>query len=148
MFFQKWVVKTAFKCPYFEGDVSMTEKEKNHIIKLRESGMSYTKISNATGMTVGGVKAFFSRYNRSVRENLTELCCIYCGAKLPKKQRTKPFKFYSPACRHKWWVKNNEYQQTCAVCGRQFQTKHKNQEYCSHSCYISDRYGKAVTHNV
>ncbi len=49
----------------------MTEKEKNHIIKLRESGMSYTKTSKAAGMTVGGVKAFFSRYNRSVQENLT-----------------------------------------------------------------------------
>ena len=126
----------------------MTEKEKNHIIELRQNGKTYAEISKATGLTVGGIKAFMSRYKKNTLKTSTENHCIYCGRKFPKRQKTKPFKFCSPACRHKWWVVNNEYTSFCIACGRQFQTKHKNQKYCSHSCYISDRYGKAVTHNV
>lgn len=73
--------------------------------------------------------------------------CSECGK--PIEQQEKRRIFCSKACREKWWTENADkidrkavYTFTCAGCGQTFTAYgNKNRKYCSHSCYIADRFG-------
>ncbi len=76
--------------------------------------------------------------------------CLQCGKEIAQAPGRKKKKFCSDACRSKWWTAHPEQirhksNQTinCAFCGKAFQVhgeqKHK---YCSHDCYIKDRFSK------
>jgi hypothetical protein len=58
-------------------------------------------------------------------------------------------KFCSDECRVKWWNAHQNqvsrkavYEFTCAYCGKSFTVYGNNhRKYCSHDCYIKDRFG-------
>lgn len=74
--------------------------------------------------------------------------CLQCGALLTQTPGRKRVKFCSDNCRTAWWNAHPEkvnrraiYHFTCAHCGKPF-TAYGNakRKYCSHACYIADRY--------
>lgn len=132
----------------------MTEGQKNSIIKCRNSGLGYGATAKETGLTKDAVAAFCRRNgltgNRAEpAPQETGSRCKECGAALQQAEGMKKRVFCCAECRKKWWKEHPEklnkkavYTYTCAGCGREF-TAYGNsgRKYCSHGCYISDRFG-------
>lgn len=132
----------------------MTTKQENQIHLLRSEGKGYTAIANLLGLSVNTVKSYCRRNNlQGVRSggnsNEAHAFCKQCGAELPQASGQKERKFCSDECRMKWWNSHQEqverkaiYNFTCANCGKPF-TAYGNahRKYCSHACYIEDRFG-------
>lgn len=53
-------------------------------------------------------------------------------------------KYCSLSCKRKWEAQHpkKEYAHQCKMCGKSFKSTTKNQKYCSHDCYIEDRFYK------
>ena len=74
--------------------------------------------------------------------------CRQCGEPLVQQEKKKRRIFCCKSCREKWWTEHAEkinrkavYTFTCAGCGRSFTAYgNKNRKYCSHGCYIADRF--------
>jgi len=96
--------------------------------------------------TVSGVH-FKSRRRAEYIERALYLC-PQCGALLTQTPGRKRVKFCSDNCRTAWWNAHPEkvnrkavYHFTCAHCGKPFTAYGNTQrKYCSHACYIADRY--------
>lgn len=138
----------------------MTNEEKSRIAEMRKSGMGYKKIAQALGLSEGTVKTFCHRNGMAgVSPEITETDgasvdrkpCRQCGVMVPQYPGRKEKKFCSDDCRNKWWnahlgEANREAMSryTCPACGRPFSAYVKrNRKYCSHGCYIADRFGGA-----
>ena len=75
--------------------------------------------------------------------------CRECGKPLIQVDGMKKRVFCSKECRVKWWKEHPErlnqkavYQYTCPHCGKPFSAYgNSKRKYCSHACYISDRFG-------
>lgn len=75
--------------------------------------------------------------------------CRECGKPLVQVDGMKRRVFCSKECRVKWWKEHPErlnqravYQYTCPHCGKPFSAYgNSKRKYCSHACYISDRFG-------
>ena len=133
----------------------MTDAQKTQIAELRMQGNGYKKIAQLTGISVDTVKSYCRRNPIRVEEPQAEVqgcTCLCCGASISQIARQKPKKFCSDRCRNKWWnahldlaKRKANYDFTCQFCGRQFSAYgNKNRKYCSHSCYIEDRFGGAL----
>lgn len=134
----------------------MNDLQRENIIKLRESGVSYSKIAGALGISINTIKSFCRRNNLGngtieTKEDtiLNLIFCKECGKELTQTPGKKPMKFCSNDCRVKWWNAHPEmvnkkaiYSYTCINCGSPF-TAYGNskRKYCSHSCYIFSRFG-------
>ena len=133
----------------------MTNEQKLKIKQLRQSGYGYATIAEALGLTKNQVSAFCRRNALSgtkaetnTKEKLDANCCRGCGKPLMQTPGRKPVKFCSDSCRVRWWNAHPEmvnkkaiYHFTCAYCGKEF-TAYGNahRKYCSHACYIADRF--------
>ncbi len=134
----------------------MTEKQKSEIIRMRESGASYSQIADVTGVSRNTVKSFCSRNNINMKivskpdDKSDCLYCKQCGAALHQIPGRKARKFCNRACRTKWWNAHPEeinkravYNFTCPHCHKPFTAYgNSSRKYCSHECYIADRFGK------
>lgn len=131
----------------------MTNTEKTEIVRLREGGQSYGEISKATGIPVNSIKSFCRR-NRlgGIRGNdEQEAVCEYCGKPVVQTKGRKKKRFCSDKCRNAWWAehrnllnKKANYECVCQHCGKAFISYgNKDRKYCSHECYIEERYGGA-----
>lgn len=132
----------------------MTEKQKSDIIGMRNKRMSFSKISDITGVSRNTVKSFCRRQNISAltktqtEDKSDKLCCKQCGKELQPLPGKKTPKFCSSKCRTKWWNAHPEevnrkaiYTFNCACCGKPFTAYgNKGRKYCSHSCYIEARF--------
>ena len=135
----------------------MNELQKEKIIELRNLGVSYSKISDALGISINTIKSFCSRNNLGGhlgKENkqINKTFCKECGKELNQTPGKKPLKFCSNKCRVKWWNNHPElvnkkaiYSFICTSCGEPF-TAYGNskRKYCSHSCYINHRFGGGI----
>jgi endogenous inhibitor of DNA gyrase (YacG/DUF329 family) len=74
--------------------------------------------------------------------------CRECGKPLQQRSGMKPRVFCCDECRVKWWHEHPEkikqravYSFTCVGCGKPF-TAYGNfrRKYCSHECYIRNRF--------
>ena len=133
----------------------MTDNQKIQIRQLRESGYSYNKISEVTGVSQNTIKTFCRRNglggNLAAKEtNLSgEHKCLTCGVPVPQTIGRKVKKFCSDSCRMKWWKNHPQYinrkaiyKFECACCHKPFEAYgNANRKYCSHECYIEDRFG-------
>ena len=134
----------------------MTEKQKSEIIRMRENGTSFSKISEITGVSRNTIKSFCRRRNIEIKENIAievsdvnELKCKQCGKLLNLVAGRKKPKFCCSECRTQWWNTHPEavnrkaiYDFTCAGCGKSFTAYgNKSRKYCSHNCYITARFG-------
>lgn len=132
----------------------MTEHQKSEIIRMRNKGMSFSQISDITGLSRNTVKSFCRRQNITAQSETPaeymsdKLICKQCGKELHPTPGQKIPKFCSAACRTKWWNAHPEkvnrkaiYNFTCANCGKSFTAYgNKGRKFCSHECYINSRF--------
>ncbi len=121
----------------------MTDSQKYSIVALRREGMSYNGIAKKLEISVNTVKSFCRRRSLKSEEHV----CKQCGVPVAQNPGRREKKFCSDACRMKWWSAHPEESRNasrivCPVCGKIFVThSHSKRKYCSHKCYIKDRFG-------
>jgi transcription initiation factor IIE alpha subunit len=117
------------------------ETENKEIIKLKNSGLGYKSIAKQTGISVNTVRSIIRKYMGK------EGFCRNCGEPLTGNGKQQ---FCSRHCRYEWHKQNGEiltgsvnYEQKCKYCGNTFHSYgNSKRKYCSHECYIKDRYGE------
>ena len=135
----------------------MTNNEKEKIKLLRENGYSYSRISVVLDISENTIKAFCRRNNLggikgsqvNDKKEKNEKC-KQCGTQLKQSSQGARKKFCSDKCRRQWWKEHDfcidrkaYYKLTCETCGKHFESYgNKNRKYCSHNCYINNRFGK------
>lgn len=130
----------------------MTDEQKMQITSLREEGNGYKKIAQILGVSTNTVKSFCQRKNISgaaVPVTGSESQCQCCGKAIKQIHGRKQKKFCSDQCRMKWWnshldkvQRKANYDFICPVCKKPFTSYgNANRKYCSHECYIEDRFG-------
>lgn len=133
----------------------MTDKEKHQIAVYREQGLSYTEISKKMDLSINSIKTYCKRHGLGgVRafEAVSEVkicACENCGKPVSQNPGRKQKRFCSDKCRNIWWnshmdlvKKKANYECTCENCRKTFISYgNKTRKYCSHECYIKDRFG-------
>lgn len=129
----------------------MNQSEKTRIKELREDGMGYAEIARKMDISINTIKSFCRRNGlggiKKDESNLT--FCKFCFKPVNQYLGKKRKKFCSDSCRNKWWNTHMEdvdkranYRCICLACGQVFISYgNKNRKYCSHQCYINDRFG-------
>lgn len=138
----------------------MTVDQKEKIRELRLKGIGYKGIANILGLSRDSIRGFCRRNNLGgsscvVALNLEEnkkrnLLCTCCERPIKQKTKGRIRRFCSDECRRKWWNENKDernkseaatYKFTCPYCGKKFTAYgNKKRKYCSHNCYIKDRF--------
>lgn len=130
----------------------MTAEEKRILATYRKQGIGYKKIAQLMGLSVNTVKTYCKRNalggSVATQPGSVEEVCKCCGATLVQTPGRKRRVFCSDACRTKWWNAHPELvnhrsdrQVICAHCGQTFNvTQNSARKYCSHTCYIADRF--------
>ena len=75
--------------------------------------------------------------------------CDNCGVAIQQNAGRKPQRFCCSECRNQWWNEHPDqvnrkayYEITCRHCGKIITVYgNKHRKYCSHECYIADRFG-------
>ncbi len=143
-----WVMRTAS-----EWRSNMTNEQKQWVIELRNAGHGYLAIAKALSLTKNQVSAYCRRKGISITATCAKEMpigefCRCCCKELPQIRGRKRLKFCSELCRVTWWNSHQElvnkkaiYKFNCKKCGKEF-TAYGNdhRKYCSHKCYISDRF--------
>ena len=137
----------------------MTAEEKNQIVQLRKAGKSLTQIAEETGITRNTVKTFCRRNGLTgdvdampeliITDEPFEKPCQCCGKPVLQTPGRKEKRFCSDDCRTRYWNRHlGELKRpamtvcTCPVCGSEFYAyRNRNRRYCSHECYIQERFG-------
>ena len=128
---------------------TVTDLQKEKIRAMRLQGVSYMKISKELGISDNTVRSFCRRNGLGEKAKNTA-ACKQCGKSIKIVPKQKPRMFCSDACRTAWWNSHPDcvnrkaiYAYTCAHCGRAFTAYgNPNRKYCSHGCYIAERFGK------
>ena len=130
--------------------------QKEQIKNLRGEGLSYAEIARQVNVSRDAVISFCRRNGLqeikkpiSVVENDTADVCRECRKPLVQVDGMKRRVFCSKECRTKWWKEHPDrlnrkavYQFTCPHCWKPFSAYvNSKRKYCSHVCYISDRFG-------
>lgn len=146
----------------------MTNKEREKIRELRTNGMGYKAIASALGLTRDSVRSFCKRNELTgnscvVALNIKEkkkrnLLCNQCGKPIKQESRGRDRKFCSDECRRTWWNENQDkrnkskeaiYKYICNYCNKEFSVYgNKNRKYCSHNCYIKDRFWREEENEI
>ena len=145
----------------------MTKEQKQTVKNMRLQGMSYGKIADLLKIPKGTVQSFCRRNIPTTQNNSNETpknepnanktaenltICKQCKQPLEQKQKCKPKTFCCDKCRFDWWNANRDkpsYKTTCVRCGNIFSTRgNKSRKYCSHSCFIANRYAEVCHDNV
>ena len=143
----------------------MTNEQKAMIDSLRSQGHGYKKVAALTGISPNTVKSYFRRAATpsEILPTSAEIIpvaavapenehrCKCCGKKVKQNAGRKEKKFCSDACRVNWWNTHLDqvhrkaiYHFVCPTCGRDFSAYgNAHRKYCSHGCYIADRFGGA-----
>ena len=111
---------------------------------MRLQGKSAGAIAAALGLSVNTVKSYLRRHPDMGCTHF----CPQCGKPVMQAEGRKEKKFCSDKCRNKWWnshldqVKRKAvYDFRCPRCGKEFHIYgDKRRKYCSHECYIADRF--------
>lgn len=138
----------------------MTELQKKTILNMRKNGDGYKTIASAVGLSRDAVRAFcksrnMAGYGKAAALNSNERVqagelCINCYEPLKQSTKGRRKKFCSEKCRREWWKRHPEksnpretaqYHLKCVCCGNTFISYgNKNRKYCSHNCYIHNRF--------
>jgi hypothetical protein len=137
----------------------MTDTQKQRIKEMRGEGKSYIKIAASLNIPENTVKSYCKRNNLGgrLKSNATDnvdspAYCKQCDKPLIQTRGIKTRKFCSPSCRSSWWAAHpgeiNQtavYHFTCERCDSGFTAYgNKERKYCSHACYVADRFGKGA----
>ncbi|MGE5417438.1 MAG: sigma factor-like helix-turn-helix DNA-binding protein [Acidobacteriota bacterium] len=126
----------------------MTHQEKEKVIKMRQEGFSYSRISTVLGISENTVKSFCRRNNLGNGYTVTGfqkdgVLCRQCSLPLTQTAGVKQKLFCSDKCRMAWWNSHPQavnrkalYNFLCPICGCEFESYgNKNRKYCSRTCY-------------
>ena len=137
----------------------MTAYQKDQIINLRKAGSSYSEIAWTLSLTKDQVSGYCRRNSISTtttsvsNENRpTGHFCPNCGKEISQPDKMKTIRFCSATCRVSWWNSHPEmvqkkayYNFICAHCGSEGRAYgNASRKYCSHACYIADRFGGRI----
>jgi len=116
----------------------MTNQQTEQILILKTKGYGYKKIAKELDISENTVKSVLRRKSAEPR-------CKNCGAVLYNTSGHRQKIFCSGKCRYAYWRKNASSKGTvksvCLNCGTEFSDySYRHRKYCSHSCYISNRY--------
>lgn len=125
----------------------MTDEDRQQIDKMRYDGYSMGEIAMTLNLSRNTVKSYCRR--RDIKNSEIIRKCLYCGKPIKQNPGRKEKKFCCDSCRNKWWREHMDrvhrkaiYTFTCACCGRTFTAYgDSHRKYCSHACYIADRFG-------
>lgn len=135
----------------------MTDIQRAQVIKLRTAGNSYGSIARTVGISLNTVKSFCRRNNITEKSDapvpviLTGeiTLCENCGREIRQIAKQKKKRFCCDKCRNEWWnthldkvQRKTVYEFKCPHCGKAFSIYgDSRRKYCSHECYIADRFG-------
>ena len=133
----------------------MTKEQQKTIEHLRNMGLGYRKIGialdiprdkvrnycKANGLDGYAKKCLQVREGKQMEAVCADSACRQCGKPLEKNSSGRKRIYCSDACR-RLWVKNHPflYKHECIFCGKEFESQTKNQKFCSHDCYIHNRF--------
>lgn len=132
----------------------MSPEQKAAITTLRQEGLGYKAIATKLWLSPNTVKSFCQRQglkiNKQNQDRTLDDYCPVCGKRLHHIVGKKKKRFCSDSCRMSWWnshqeeVKKNSFtEEICSFCHQSFSVYgKKNRKYCSHQCYINDRFGE------
>ena len=129
----------------------MTNGQKARITALRHDGIGYATIAAMLGISKEAVKSFCRRNaltGNTASSPPPEGLCRNCGAEIVQNPKARKKAFCSPDCRNTWWKAHphpsaqiTAYQHTCTHCGKLFTAYGTApRKYCSHACYIANRF--------
>ena len=138
----------------------MTSVQEKQIRNFRMKGIGYKAIASTLGLSRDVVRNYckshgLDGYATEVVVNLKEQMqqgdvCGCCGTVILQPAIGRKRKFCSEKCRREWWAAHPEesrkkeaafYEKTCVYCNQHFTVYgNKNRRYCSHECYVHDRF--------
>lgn len=138
----------------------MNDIQKSQIINMRAAGIGYKRIAKELDVSENTIKSFCRRNNLAKNNNITpveipkytsNVKCKNCGKVVPQNYKRKKKQFCSDKCRMNWWNSHREQVKhksvdirICPGCHKEFKVYGKSdRKYCSHACYIKDRFGGA-----
>jgi endogenous inhibitor of DNA gyrase (YacG/DUF329 family) len=122
----------------------MDDRQREQIRKLRAQGYGARKISEKLGISENTIKSFIKR--NGIKAPGAEKICPVCGKPLLVTPGKRKKWFCSDRCRMYWHNhhpsenKGGKRLFICARCGKEFYA-YAERKYCSHPCYIKDRFG-------
>lgn len=134
----------------------MTDAQKNQIENLRAAGLGYKKIAEQMALSENTIKTYCRRHGlggniamQGKTENADNHLCLCCSVPVKQNPGRKEKKFCSDKCRNQWWNarldkvnRKANYDFVCVYCKKPYVSYgNKNRKYCSHECYIKDRFG-------
>ena len=137
----------------------MTLFQKEQVERMRSEGKSYSKIAACLGLSENTIKSYCQRNNlggffvtEKEPDRESKNLCKNCGESIEQLPGRKTRKFCSDKCRMTWWNSHTEevakksiYHLECQGCNKPFESYgNKNRKYCTHNCYISNRFMKRV----
>ncbi len=144
----------------------MTQEMQKQITDLRLKGLGYKSIGLVVGTSRENVRYFCKTHGLDGHADLVKLnyeehknCpdnCKYCGKRIERNPHSGKKLYCSDECRRNWWKEHPgdtnhgeaaTYECVCAYCQRTFYSYgNSKRKYCSHDCYIQDRFW--TDHNV
>lgn len=135
----------------------MNDTQRQQIKELRGKGYGYGRIAQVLSLSENTIKTYCRRHGLGgVVATPAPIDgevhhCLCCGKKVVQPGGRKEKKFCSDKCRNKWLNSNLDkvnrkanYEFICSHCKKPFSAYgNKNRKYCSHACYIEDRFGGA-----
>jgi len=129
----------------------LKEKQIEQLKALRRHGLTYQQTADALGLKLGTVKAYCHRHpemeNQQEEQTKADVC-PYCGQLIVNTPKAKRKRFCSDSCRYNWSYRHRmlvnpmvSHFVACICCGTRFSCYLKrSKKYCSHACYIKQRY--------
>lgn len=138
----------------------MTEFQAKQIRDLRLRGTGYRAIASVVGLSRDivrnyckshGLDGFATELTLNMKEQMEAgTACQCCGKEIKQPNTGRKRKFCSDECRRNWWAAHQTdinrkptayYENKCAYCGKTFSAYgNRNRKYCSHACYVRDRF--------
>lgn len=136
----------------------MNDRQKDQITRMRANGAGYRTIAGKLGISANTVKSYCRRNGlggvaqpkrKAVVYSGEVSYCQNCGAEIRQLAKRKKKRFCCDKCRNQWWNAHLDlvdrravHTQVCPVCGKEFEVYGSApRKYCSHACYIKDRFG-------
>ena len=138
--------------------MTVTDLQARQIREQRMKGCGYKAIASAVGLSRDVVRNHCRSHGLDGYAEALATGeqahqggqCPNCGKPLNQPCTGRKRKFCSDVCRRSWWSVHTStlhkregalYQMTCACCGKEFFSYgNRNRRYCSHNCYIQDRF--------
>lgn len=131
----------------------MTEEQKKKIIELRKKGLGYKRIAKQLGITRDSVRGYcrrnepFSEYIHPKKKKVKNInkiekrFCLNYNKEIIERGKGSRRKYCCNKCRYNYKNSNRkDYHIRCEYCDQEFKAYSTKRKYCSHDCYIRDRF--------